>query len=252
MNSWSKIPQHMDDLMWLIADQPDPAAIESFERRYPELRSELLKRINMVHEMKGAKGMEVPVPAFQPTIAAGSLRRRVWPVVLASSALACLALASFWVTDRLLHGGDLPGVNTAKRPAVGKFEPEKESTTVKLPAEAEVIPAPPTVEKPANVEFSKPENSRITVKLKDVPLSMAISVIASESGLHIELAPGFPDTSVTIDFSGQPAIQVLEAMGVEYGFTPLSQEAGSVLLVPAKDPNRTAPSAPGVTETGSH
>jgi hypothetical protein len=57
------IAPDLDKLMWNIADSGETAAAESFQKRFPELKHELSKRMNLVQDIKKAKNLHSAVPA---------------------------------------------------------------------------------------------------------------------------------------------------------------------------------------------
>ena len=87
----SRVPESVDELMWLVAEQNEPAAIEAFDRRYPEFRKEMMARLEMVRGMRAARPAAVrSIPVFQPTV------RTVRPFGLPRWALAGAASVLFF------------------------------------------------------------------------------------------------------------------------------------------------------------
>jgi len=87
--------------------------------------------------------------------------------------------------------------------------------------------------------------------------------VAGQGKFGITIGPGMADPTISVDYQGVNSIQILEDLGRQYAFTPFDQGDGSVVIIPARDPNvkvppekvdengETKPSASGTTEDGS-
>ena len=60
-----KLPREIDELMWDVAERDDNETLDQFVERYPEFRSELAKRLQMVRGLRGSRPTR-PMPAFVP------------------------------------------------------------------------------------------------------------------------------------------------------------------------------------------
>ena len=61
---------------------------------------------------------------------------------------------------------------------------------------------------------------------------MALQAIRDQFKVKIEVAPGFKDQTITVDYINMTASEMLADLGANYGFTPLPQEPGSFLIIP--------------------
>jgi len=244
------IPPAVDELMWLLAEQREPSAVESFLVRYPDLRPELLRRMRLVQEMKGLKA-EIPVPsslpAFQPTASAPQRASRWWVAPVAAFGLLTAGYASFLVT--------------------------RASVATSTPMPAQVQPAPPvtqTVPHPANVApvpATQPHTSPVQTPQESTPLILGpgdvapivkpnysdrllkpvevtaenlasqtvVNNILGQVGLRPVFGPGMTNELVNLEAHGVPASDALKELGEKAGFTFFDQQDGSVLILPAVD-----------------
>jgi hypothetical protein len=87
------IPKEIDELMWTLAENNDPAAIDDFGIRYPSLREEMLKRMRTIRALKSGSRISrtTQVPTFQNT----QTRPPNWRWITLSFAVAILALSAF-------------------------------------------------------------------------------------------------------------------------------------------------------------
>lgn len=236
------IPASIDELMWLLSEQDDPGAVEAFERRYPEYRGELLRRMNMVRSLREAKADEgSAIPPYRPVRATPpsgfSPRQAVFG--LGSVALAAAVLAS-WV---------------ALRPAPARVEAEESTPQVvagptNSPFAARDLqpePAPP-VDPPTATADPAPEpapvpapTSAITLRLRDVSLSQALAILNRETQRRFEMAPGLDNPTVEMDYFDEKLEYILADLGNRYGFTAFDQGDGTYLLIPARDPTGRDP-----------
>lgn len=91
-----KVAPEVEKLMWTIADTHDKAAQENFEKLFPDLRNELLRRIRLVSEIKDAKSLHInpvvrPAFALKPT---GKLRLSPKRAIYSSVLIVGAALAA--------------------------------------------------------------------------------------------------------------------------------------------------------------
>lgn len=233
----SKITPEIDQLMWAVAEDGDPKAALDFSRRFPEYAAELDKRRAMVRSLKGAKphGMTVESrPLFAPAKTVKTVSNPAALRLAYGFGLAALGLAVFLITSSLSRG-----------PA--PIEPAPTAVAVVSPSPVAPNPVPEATPTPTNTPAPRPQTPPAPYLvpqdfvLQDVSLIVALQMIGAQSGLTVEIAPGFPDVSVRKVFQQQTAVEVLRALGAEYGFTAFEQEPGKVLVVPARDPNNQDP-----------
>ncbi len=232
----SHIPHALDEMMWLIAEQRDAASIEAFTNRYPDLRGELLRRVNMVYDLRSMKPESQALPPFRPRVESGAGRLPFRPMVFAAIALSALAFGSYFGTKSWLQGQQASAQQTnSSTPVQGRFEPQPDVTVPTNPD-----PAPEYRPQPQPAE-SKPDPGSVTLNIKSAPLSLVLQQIAQSTGWQIEIAPGTPDPTISAFYSREPVMEVLRAIGAEAGFTPMEQEPKHVLIIPATEPGRVTP-----------
>lgn len=233
----TRIPADVERLMWLVAESNDPAAIADFENRFPAFRTELAVRRRMVADLKGAKshaGTDYRIPAFQPraTSATGT-KKGTW--ILVGVAFAGLAFASYSITRM-----------AAREPvAPPKVEPVV-TTPVKLPETTINAPSnkpyPPIARgtedqqvPPNQTQTAPPTENLKDLKLSNTSLVAALKMIGEMAGYRVEIAPGFEDKTVSIDYSQVTTADMLQDMGRRFGFTAFDQGDRSIIIVPAVD-----------------
>ncbi len=234
-----RIPSDVDRLMWLVAESNDPKAISDFENRFSEFSTELARRRRMVTELKGAKGVTAPdhpIPAFKLRgDRLAPMPRAVW--VMAVIAFASLALASFTV----YRYATLSKTPIAPPTEVVTGTPSAPDTTVYKPIEPNPtqqnsVQAPVGETRPEQ-QTVPPNNDEIpkTLKLSNTSLIAALKMIGEMAGYRVEVAPGFEDQQVSIDYDQITTSDMLKDLGLRYGFTPFDQGDGSIIIVPAVD-----------------
>ena len=242
------VPPELDSLMWTLAEERNERAIDEFGNRHPELRSELVHRINMVKGLRGAKNGDSKVvreiPRFVPKDARPTKVKAQGPTfVIGGLVLAAIAAAAYTITTLLapeprLHPGDVTVVH---------------QTPVSAPPTNNTItpPAPNTIQQPPPVNLkplSEPDpvvtgltaeaaKKPQILRVDGSPLLTVIDMMGQISGTKIMAAPGMPNPMVQVDYQGLTTMQMLQDLGHKYGFTPLDQHDGSILVVPAVDKN---------------
>ena len=224
------VPPEIDDLMWRLAEESSPVAQAEFESRHARYGSELARRIQMVAQLRAAGKPVTHRPAFTPR------PTRVAPVrsgaIFAAFGLAALAVGA--VAYVIASGGEPPRVavepTVRPQPAPPVTPPKVENPLVKEepmplhPFEEAIKPQPqPTYEKPHDI------------RIEDTALTTAIDLVAKGGGLQVTIAPGFADRKVTLDYRGLTPVDTLKAMGQEYSFTVVEEEAGKVLVIPVRE-----------------
>jgi hypothetical protein len=232
----NRIPPDVDRLMWALADNPEPNALDEFERRYPAYVGELGKRIDMVRRMRGTPlkpDANRPVPPFRPVPAAPEWSR---PVSAAAFGLLLLALAtaSYFATRWYL------------RPEPPSPVPVVEHPRLERPGVPKVVYAPPKrfeAPRPAEPKSETEQLAPLSIRLERVPLSAALGAIAEQAGLKLVLAPGFEriDATVDLDLAEVRPMDAFEMLGRRYGFTAFYQGNREVLVIPAAPSDPSAP-----------
>jgi len=238
--------------MWLVAEQNDPSAIDAFGRRYPELRGEMVRRLEMVRGLKQARPerSDERVPIFQPRLAS---TRRPWLMPRwATAASACLLLVAVgYASFRVVSGLSQPAVppvteistpevvhsNAFDPPAAAKgggldmaSEPSRSTTEPRSESDSLRFHDP--------IEPSGPAEAEGAVKSAKIGLVDALREVERQSGLVLVIGPGLPDDLISINLTG-PALGVLKEMGTTYGFTVFDQGDGTINVIPAVDERGT-------------
>lgn len=235
----------LDELMWLIADEGDDAAAEAFMKRHPEHRMELLKRIQAVRGMRANKPGELrPAsdsrPRFSPRESTAPYIEpkpvRPWLVPALAMGLLAVGFASFTLTQSLIaRNGSAPAVVATDAPSQagggGSGQPN-EGAIPPLPQSNSAPTAPPVTAAPISLY-----DRMVEIESEGMDLFLVFNEISRQSGLKIEMGPGFENQSVGISYRGMTAIQVLRDLGHRHGFTVFEQTSTHVLLIPAVDPN---------------
>lgn len=232
------IPPSMDELMWLIAEQDDPSALDTFGRRYPEYRHELGHRLQLVRGLKGSRpdqSSDSRIPAFElrpepkPSIPR-------WAAVAASTvALLGVAFGSYVAIKRWNSAAPIPQPPPFVRIGGPQQQPGASVAPLQKPIES-----PP--QNTAAIQDSPQRDTPvyeqpISIKLEGVSLVQAVSSVVRLSRFkNVEYAPGMPEIQVSIEYANMRGMDILRDMGKTFGFTAFEQEPGNVLLIPATDP----------------
>ena len=253
------VAPELDSLMWTLAEEMNERAIDEFGNRHPELRSELVHRINMVKGLRGAKTPTKTVHAEIPRFVPKDVRHAPAPAkgsfIIGGLALAAIAAAAYTVTTLLapeprLHPGDITVVHQIQPPVIQQKAPEsvpQQPNVIQQPPPVKLTPleAPDPVVKGMQSEaFKKPQILRVDGS----PLLTVLEMMGEITGAKIVAAPGMPNPMIAVNYQGLNAMEMLQDLGRKYGFTPLDQHDGSILVVPAVDKNGSNVS--GVTPTG--
>jgi hypothetical protein len=235
-----RIAPELDGLMWTLAEGGNDRAIDEFGARHPELRSELIHRINMVKGLRSAKSPTVeapkPIPRFVPReprvspIQSKGPTLLVGGLVLAAIAAATFTVITFMTPEKRLHKEDLqiPPIR-AQQPA---------NVPSQLPkADVPPVSEPDTIVKGNQSEaFQKPTSLRVD----SAPLLTVLDMMSDICGTKIVAAPGMQNPNISVDYEGMTAMDMLRDLGKRYLFTPLDQHDGSILVVPAVDSSGTS------------
>lgn len=226
------IPPEIDALMWSLAEEGGPVAQAEFEARHTRYGPELTRRIRMVAELRQAGKSVVHRPTFTPR----PVRVAPAPRWAVASVIGLAVIAFGAVTYVAVSSSEKPKApvvhNTPKAPVETPTpqSEEKPQPTFTPPFHDPIVDnVPKDTPKPVP-DYMKPRD----IKIEQTSLTEAISLVAQGSGLQVTVAPGFEDRQVTLDYRGLNAIDTLQAMGEQYGFTVLQEEEGHVLVVPAR------------------
>lgn len=244
----SRVPESVDELMWLVAEQNEPAAIEAFDRRYPEFRKEMMARLEMVRGFRAARPEPArSIPVFQPTIRA----TRTWglPRWALAGAASVLFFGIGFASYKVIEGS-----KSVAQTSVVTTMPVAVQTPVTTPfkevagtRDSALSLAPETGNPAARnngtdhlkprdlLEEPTPAEMEVVVRSNKMTLAQALREVAAQSGLDLVIGPGLPDDLISVDLSG-PAMKVLGEMAQTYGFTVYDQHDGTVNIVPAVDP----------------
>jgi len=238
------LPHDIDQLMWSVAESGNSAAREDFERRFPELRSELAKRNSLLDGLRNARSLHIrPLarPAFRPILSG-----RATPLLRPKLALALVLVAGIAIASaayRAIYGEQPvpagPHSNQPLRTPCNKPTEPKVQYTIshpKVPQEKapEVTLAPPqTIVVPVDDDQPKCMKPQ-TLKLKQADLRTAATLIAKNSGLTLEFAPDLSNPKIDIDYHNQGGLDMLKDLGQRYGFSLVEDGVNKYLLIPQK------------------
>ncbi len=235
-----KISPEVDRLMWLVAEENSSKAISDFGDRFPDLRGELGRRLEMVRSLRGArnKARTVEVPAFRPRTAPAAPRMTMR-----------LAFAAAAVAFAAIGFGTYAVISSSKRASA----PAPSAISTEMPTippavqYADQLPAPQPTETPVvpqNVPNKIPDYMQAqNFEFHGTKLDMAIRMIATAGHFDVEIGPGLDNVDVTTNYGQLTPVEALKKLGQDYGFTAFAEERGRVLIIPAKDGIPADPSA---------
>lgn len=262
----SRIPQALDELMWLLADQESPEAIDSFIQRYPHLRREMTRRALAVKDLRQSRPQEdrIPVPAFRkPT--SGPLPAPLKSFRLQTASLFVGAAGLVFAAFVAVRIGLAPAEPASESAAAVLGAPESApmpapmstpmtKTTADLAqadragnakAEPEAATAPAEGTTPSPMDARSPENPaknldlrtarKVTIRMEQADLEDAVRLVCASAGLEAQIAPGMPQFKINLEYRETPALEILREMGANFGFSVFEQGQGVVLIVPAVD-----------------
>lgn len=247
-----RIAPDVDQLMWVLAEQKDRKAVEEFEERFPELRLELAKRVALVNNLRGAgRALHPEAPRFRAPQSAPPRWNRPLAAVFLAACLSALALGTFYATRALLPERAVPISNPAptERPVGTPAPVPVPAPDPGLSAPGEALPTapPPAIDPPAYIPKYLQRHS---IAIQEASLLTVLEAIATQTGMQVEVAPGFEDVKISCDYRDSTGLEMLQDLGAKFGFTALSQGGNKVLIVPAVD-SRTGggPNGPRVPPT---
>ncbi|HEY0867038.1 MAG TPA: hypothetical protein VGE01_06665 [Fimbriimonas sp.] len=235
-----KFAPELDQLMWFLAENGSTQAVEEFEGRYPDAKYELARRIALVRRLK-SEGKKLHrstgMPRFHPVEVRRAVPSRRLVFGVAGLSLAALAAATFSLVTFLQ-----PPAPTPVPPAPRVVESPEPSAALRAkpyvappvdsadPGVARHLPEqPPAEPKP---RYLAPQD----LKIDGAPLLSALQLIATQGGIDLTVAPGMPNPEVDFEFERKNTIEMLQDLGRKYAFTAFDQGDGSVLIIPAVDP----------------
>lgn len=243
------IPRDLDDLMWHLAEGESDEAVEDFNKRYPQYRREMLKRLKMVRGFKGARP-ETVKPTFKPKSRVGAPPRDykwAWVVVgvflIGAVAFATYSAALFVMslnepTVVMQPEPEPPAGAVAQRNEEPVFSPTQEDVEYppyEIPAEplaAEPAPNDALPLVPEKNYFLEP----VTLVAQGIPLHEAIRRIAAQAGLQLQFAPGVENPLVVVNYEQQTAESVLRDLGTNFGFTVIQEDTQTGYVLPNNEP----------------
>lgn len=253
-----RIPQDVEQLMWLIAESGDSVAAQEFERRFPDFRFELMRRMSTVKSLKASKPSEsVPVPTFRPSLTTSSARPRAFMVGVFALGLGVLAFGSYAITQNYMpspkkptpaitlpaatnntkhtfdpnYTGAPPGLTIDERNGT---QPTRDPRGVNAPLGT----VPPLTDQ--NRKDLEPYSKLQDISIEDAPLQTVIELIASTSGLRVTFMPNPSagslvdfDKKVSVDYRQMSGLDMLRQLGKDEGFTAIYQEKNEFLIIPS-------------------
>jgi hypothetical protein len=236
-----KIAPDVENMMWMVAESADPQAVADFESRFPHLRYELSKRIDMVRKLKASGKMARPdgsIPQFVPPTRFVSPFGSRFRWSFAALALTALAFGSFYGTRMFMASrsdtkpvappkvifAPLNGSETNRQPTDPGLKPEPDE-----PKETGIVQ--PEDEPKLVAKWEKPHD----VRFEKIGLRDAIRAIAAQSGLKVDMPPDMPNDDIVVDYRRMSALEILQDMAPRFGFTVFDQGEGSVLVIPVRE-----------------
>lgn len=248
-----RIAPDVERLMWLIAEDRDPRAIADFEARFPDLKADLAKHFSMVKGLKKA-GKKIPphqIPRFTPRYETRTIGFNRTVAFALAIVVTIVAVGAFSIAAYVLQPSPKP---PAPPPDV-VVNPPKPPATVYTPPPKTIVPSPETgagsSPQTERVAADDPLLSPITLKVDHAPLVAAIEMVCRQAKLSADVGPGLSTADVSLDYEGEPAMQVLQDLGQKWGFTPLADERGKVLIIPVRPDGSAASPGKAGTDTGA-
>jgi len=234
------IPPDQSEKLWQLTESQDAKAIEAFLKKHPELKSEFQARSKMISGIKGSKpeNKTASKDRFMPSPKPLSSGPNRWAAALAVSVLVVGAVFATVGTLKYIENQTTPqqplSVNQVKdlSTSTDNARPKQELPTIE---NNPPITSDPNTVQP--IQDVRAVDRPVTLVAKSISLSTALNDIGIQAGIRLNSAPGMPDPEITVDFRDIPAIQVLQSLGQQFGFTPMVETQNSILLIPARDPN---------------
>ncbi|MBL8059358.1 MAG: hypothetical protein JNK63_01435 [Chthonomonas sp.] len=225
----------IDELMWFIAEEGDHQAVDGFIKRYPEHRGEMIKRMNLVREVRGAKPGTGQPRKFHPREEVRQLASPR-PRLIVGVGLAASIAAATWAGFAMVSSRQPEPVQSGRPVANRTEQPINPRLNPGYDPNQNVVAPPP--EPPRAIP---PYEKLVTLTSESISLMSVLDEISRQSGLRLQLAPDMPNPDVQAFYDKMPALAVLKDLGSRYGFSAFTQANDHVLLVPATDPNSPEP-----------
>ncbi|MBL8048294.1 MAG: hypothetical protein JNJ45_06390 [Chthonomonas sp.] len=227
------IDPSVDDLMWLIADQNEAAATESFCKRYPQHRDEMHKRIRLVNGIRANRPVAPVAAATPPAFEARPVRSNStpqiwWTVGLLAFFTMTYAFSRFAFAPPAAKPTEVvvnnPVVNSGlePKPAAGPDETAHQNFGTQS------NPAPQAAPKPLT-----PMERRVSLEASESSLVQVLNKISLQSGVQFQLAPGVNDMPLALGFEDRTVAEALTDIAIALNISFLEQEPGNVLIIPA-------------------
>src|ERR1019366_5624308 len=213
----NRLPPDIDRMLWEIAESQDSNAYDDFEKRFPQLVGELGKRIQLVRELRDARGsgQARPVPQFDRRAPARVGLQPKALLALCTATVACIGLGAYVVTGRIMNHPQII------RPKTVPLDPPSFVAAPEVPApkshEALPVPQVPdrTPQSPPVAAYLKPQD----VRMERTKLQLAILAVATSGKLDVEFAPNMPNPEIRMEYRNMNAIDILKDLGPRFGFT---------------------------------
>jgi hypothetical protein len=221
------IPSDIDALLWTVAERGNDRAIDEFGRRHPQYRTELLRRIDLVKNLKEAKVASIGVvPNFNPR----RLPLRFSWVTIGAPILGGLAFGSYWMTSRMTQSA-APAQYHYNH--MGACRPWQHLGVPSMP-QGSLMKAVPGSLPPEYL-------TTISYHVERADLITILKELSQQGGLSMELAPGMQNPEIRVDYDQKSIIDILQDLGKKYGFTPYLEGNGQLLVVPALERSPQSP-----------
>ncbi len=229
------LPPEVDRLMWAVAENPTPTALDEFGQRYPQYRSEMLRRMEMVKGLRSEvrpqqAGHRSEIPKFQMReVSPSGPPRGVF--LVAGLSIAAIAAASYTAFSGMRTPPARPKV--AFVPRVNEELPKAPPIYYRNPSPPPPTPQPvePTAVAEQTPQYLKPRSFHVrTASLMD-----ALSLVTANTGIHLEAGPGFVNQSVTVDYDNVDTVSILRDMAKQFGFHISDEGGGNFLAIPVPD-----------------
>jgi len=255
-----RIPKDVEQLMWLIAESGDSNAAQEFERRFPDYRFELMRRMSTVKSLKASKPHDsISVPTFalkQDRVR--SAPPRAFMVGVFALGLGVFAFGSFAITKQLMPPPAKPAVSVeepapkvtlvtpksqpvySENPPGISFQPQGQANNGTNQGSRSLLPTDEQPTSPAQIQSQALYNQPRDLSIEGAPLRSVIEMIARASGLQVDIMPNANagpsvdfDKVISVDFRQVSGIDMLRQLANDHHFTLSPQGEGSFLLIPS-------------------
>lgn len=233
----------VSELMWLLAEQGEPSAIEAFTKKYPEHRVELLHRVKILRGIKSVRsdGLTSAGSAaeFKPLSHIKELPKEFnWVPIKVGSGLLGVGLVAFLLTSQFT--GKTQSVQV-QSPSVTQPTPATNSDPMErmysLPQDRSTKVEPGKLDPGAMQPVPTAEplallQRHVTVKADEERLLGVLNEISLQTGLMFQIAPGLADSPLSVDFHDITAEEALREIGQMLNIGFFEQNPGQILIIP--------------------